>query len=101
MKAQVYRFEFGTNASVKEAEMTLQVAIYAAEGLLGESQIHLDFTYFIDEPRNTIYIDGTTLVGNVIAHLFMGLILREFGETAFRVGRVGTPASRGVMANFA
>jgi hypothetical protein len=94
MNAPVYRFEFSPIIPLQEAEMTLQVAMFAAEGLLGESRIRLDFTFFVDKPRSAIYVDGTTMVGDAITRLFLGLLLREFGEALFSVCRVESQAAR-------
>lgn len=95
MTVDVYRFEFDQRASLAEAEMTLHLASFAVEGLLGTARVRLDFSYFVDEPRRTIIVDGTTEVGEAIVRVFTGLALREFGEAVFQVRRVDMcPATR-------
>jgi len=88
MTTDVYRFVFDEDVSLAEAEQTLLLAGFAAEGLLGQASVRLGFGYFVDEPRRTIIVDGTTDVGDVIVRAFTGLVLREFGETSFKVRRV-------------
>jgi hypothetical protein len=88
MTVEVYRFTWEPNVSLNEAELTLHLAGYAVEGLFGQTRVRLDFSYFVDAPRRTIFIDGTTEVGAAIVKVFMGLAFREFGENAFQVCRV-------------
>ena len=88
MNTNVYRFAFVPRISLGEAEMTLQLAIFAAEGLFGTASVRLDFRYYVDVPRHSLFVDGTTEVGETIIKIFTGLALREFGEDAFCVRRV-------------
>ena len=88
MNTNVYRFVFEPQIVLEEAEMTLQLAIFAAEGLFGAARVRLDFGYFVDEPSRTIIVAGTTEVGETIIKIFTGLALREFGEDAFRTRRI-------------
>lgn len=88
MTVGVFRFSFSSDVSVDEVEMTLQLATFAVEGLFGMARVRLEFGYYIDTARRVIVVDGTQEVGAAIVHVFMGLLLREFGEDAFRVERV-------------
>ena len=88
MTARVFRFSFSSDVPLDEAEMTLQLATFAAEGLFGMARVRLAFAYHVDAPRGVILVDGTRDVGAIVMHLFVGLLLREFGEEAFRVERV-------------
>jgi len=90
MTARVFRFSFSPDVPLDEAEMTLQVATFAAEGLFGMARVRLDFAYHVDAPRGVLVVDGTHDVGAIVVHLFVGLLLREFGEEAFRVERVAS-----------
>jgi hypothetical protein len=81
----VFRFLFSSDVPLDEAEMTLQLATFAAEGLFGMARVRLDFGYHVDAARRAILLDGTREVGSTIVKLFVGLLLREFGEDAFRV----------------
>lgn len=87
MTVDVFRFEFGPSVPLPEAEMTLQLAMIAVEGLVGQARVRLDAAYHLDEPRRTIIVDGTTPIGAALVRVFTGLALREFGEDAFCVRR--------------
>ena len=95
MSTEVHRFKFEQSIPLEEAEMTLHLASYAVEGLFGQARVRLDFSYFVDEPRGTIIVDGTTEVGAAVVRIFTGLVIREFGEEAFQVRRLDAcPAAR-------
>jgi hypothetical protein len=85
MTARVFRFSFSSDVPLDEAEMTLQLATFAAEGLFGMARVRLDFAYHVDAARHAILVDATHEVGSAVVKLFVGLLLREFGEDAFRV----------------
>jgi hypothetical protein len=88
MTVGVFRFSFSVDVALDEAEMTLQLATFAAEGLFGTAQVRLDFGYHVDTDHRLILIDGSTEVGATVAHVFTGLLLREFGDDSFAVERV-------------
>lgn len=91
MTVGVFRFSFSSDVPLDEVEMTLQLASFAVEGLFGMARVHLDFAYFVDAPHHTIFVDGTKDVGATIVQAFVGLLLREIGEDAFRVKRIQAP----------
>lgn len=88
MTACVFRFSFSADVPLDEAEMTLQLATFAAEGLFGMARVRIDFGYHVDAARRAILVDGTTEVGATVVRVFVGLLLREFGDDAFRVERM-------------
>jgi hypothetical protein len=88
MTVGVFRFSFSADVPLDEAEMTLQLATFAVEGLFGMARVRLDFSYYVDVPRRAILVDGTKEVGVTVVQVFAGLLLREFGEDSFRVERV-------------
>jgi hypothetical protein len=90
MTARVFRFSFSPDVPLDEAEMTLQLATFAAEGLCGMARVRLDFAYHVDAAQGAIVLNGTRDVGAIVVHLFVGLLVREFGEDAFRVERVAS-----------
>ncbi|GIX04602.1 MAG: hypothetical protein KatS3mg114_0471 [Planctomycetaceae bacterium] len=85
MTADVFRFSISPDVPLVEAEMTLHLATFAAEGLFGMARVRLEFSYRVDAARRVILVDGTQEVGAAVVKLFVGLLLREFGEEAFRV----------------
>lgn len=83
-----YRFEFEPDVSITEAEMTLHLSLFAAEGLFGEARVRMDATYTADEPNRCFVVDATTAVGSGVVRIFTALLMREFGGDSFRVRRV-------------
>lgn len=90
MTVDVFRFSFSSDVPLDEAEMTLQLATFAVEGLFGTAQVRLDVAYHLDRERHAILVDGTTEVGAAVVRVFLGFLVREFGEDAFQVDRVGS-----------
>jgi hypothetical protein len=88
MTANVYRFGFVPAVPLSEAELTLHLAIYAAEGLHGEARVRLDVSYQLDQPANAIVVDAGTEVGATLVKVFTHLLIRQFGEDGFHVRRV-------------
>lgn len=88
MTVGVFRISFSSDVQLDEAEMTLQLASFAVEGLFGMARVRLDFSYFVDAPRRAILVDGTKEVGTTAVQVFVGLLLREIGEDSFRVERM-------------
>ena len=91
MNDDIFRFEFEPSVPLTDPEMSLHLALFAVEGVFGRASVRLDAEYQVDEPRHAIVVDGTTEVGSLIVRVFTGLLLREFGEEAFHVGRVLSP----------
>ena len=87
----VFHFSFTTDVSLDEAEMTLQLATFAVEGLFGTTRVRLDFGYHVDADHRMVIVDGSKEVEATVVQVFAGLLLREFGEDAFRVERVSSP----------
>jgi len=87
MATAIYRFEFDRKVPLEDAEMSLHLAMIVAEGLFGRARVRLDVRYDVDERRRLIVVDGATEIGAVVTRMFTGLLLREFGEDAFRTRR--------------
>ncbi|CAN5266029.1 hypothetical protein BH11PLA2_BH11PLA2_37010 [soil metagenome] len=79
------RFRFTPGVSVVSTELTLHLAMFAVEGLVGRVAVRLDTRYAMDVERNVIAIDCRTFVGQLVTRVFAGLLLREIGETAFDI----------------
>lgn len=88
MQTNVFRFEIDARVPLVEAEMSLHLAMFAVEGFVGPARIRLDMSYFVDEPRRAIFVDGTNEIGGAVVRVFTNLLLREFGEDSFLVRRV-------------
>ena len=98
MTVGVFRFSFSSEVPIDEAEMTLQLATFATEGLFGAARVRLHFGYHIDLNRRVIIADGSNEVGATVVQIFTGLLLREFGDDSFRVERVDSKPTPPVEA---
>lgn len=90
MAVDVFRFSISSDVPLDEAEMTLQLATFAAEGLFGAARVRLDFGYQLDPQRHSILVEGAAKVGASVIRIFANLLFREFGDEAFRVERIQT-----------
>ena len=88
MQTNVFRFQVDASVPLIEAEMSLHLAMFAVEGLVGPARIRLDVSYYVDEPRRVIIVDGSNEVAGAVVRVFTNLLLREFGEDSFHVERV-------------
>jgi hypothetical protein len=95
MSAEIYRYRFASNASLDEVQASLVLAILATEFLHGAAQVRLDAGHYLDPDRRACVIDAGTAVGKDVNRLFVGFLLREFGDDSFTVERVDEfPARR-------
>ena len=85
---RVCRFEFGQSVPMEEVEDTLLLAILAAEGVHGQARVRLDAGYHVAEDAHACVVDTSTPVGETVAQVFTGYLIREFGEDAFLVERL-------------
>ena len=85
MNCRLYRYRFAENVDVEDAEGTLQLAILAAQGILGEARVRMDCTYSIDPSIRAIIVDASTPVGQVISSIFTSFAMLEFGRDAVNV----------------
>ena len=85
MNTHVYKYCFDDSVDLDEAELTLHLAIHAAEGLYGEALVRMEVGYRRDDGQRCLYIDGATDVGQAVVRVFTAFTIKEFGSTAFTV----------------
>lgn len=97
MKKDVRRFEFTNEISLAEAELTLDLARFSAEGLVGPARVRLDVVHRLDDEGHAIVVEGEGEAFETVVRVFTGLLNREFGESAFRIRpeRAETAAAHG------
>jgi hypothetical protein len=95
-----YRFQINEPVPLEEAELTLQLSIFAVEGIYGRAGVRLDARYDIDETGRSLTVDASTEVGMALVRVFAALLLREFGDNAFTIcrGNSDLGASAGATA---
>jgi len=86
--SETYRFSFKDGISPKKIEETLFWAVFNAESVFGKPRIRLDASFLFDRDKKVCVIDKSTDVGRHIAQVFTNLLIREFGEEAFKVERI-------------
>ena len=85
-----YQFRVNPKIDFDEAEMTLQLALTALEGLYGEARLRLEARYSSKQPARTLTVDVRTAAGDALAQIFVNLMIKEFGPDSFSVGRLAS-----------
>ncbi len=88
-----YRFRFNASLDSKEIEDALFWAVFNAESCFGKAKVRLDSSFEFDRCKNVCVIDSATPVGRHIAQVFTALSGKKFGETSFKVERLGRKSS--------
>jgi len=81
-----FRFPEGLDAEIVEAQLGL--AIIAAESAFGHAKVRINAAYCISGEKRQVVIDVSSPVGEHIAEVFTGLMMRQLGEEGFTVRRV-------------
>lgn len=84
----VYRYEFDDSCPMAEIGETLLLSRAASESLWGEARVRLEASFSIDENAQSAVIGATSIVGQQFNVLFAGFLIREFGNSSFRVSRL-------------
>ncbi len=72
-----------------EVQDSLFFAIVCAEGIHGRAQVRMDAGFRLDEEQRVCVVDAATPLAQTVAQVFTGLLIRELGDDAFTVDRVG------------
>jgi hypothetical protein len=90
----VCRFKFHAGLDREIIETRLALAIIAAECTFGQPRVRISAAYCVSPAGKTaggrpqVAIDVSTEVGEHIAQVFTGLMIRQLGEDKFTVDRV-------------
>lgn len=84
----VYQYEFRPSVPMSDVESSLLLAIWATEGLYGESETRLDSSYELDELGRRLTISAATEVGRSLNKILLGFLRREFSVSDFEVKRI-------------
>ena len=93
----VCKFEFPEELDRKTIENQLALAIIATECTFGQAKVRISAAYCLSPASDTadgktkprVAVDVSTEVGEHIAQVFTGLMIRQIGEDNFIVNRVG------------
>ena len=83
---QVCRFKMKKHVSRDELEKIITFAIISAECTYGQARVRLNASYLAIDSKAVI--DVSSEVGEHIAQIFTGLLIREIGEEEFTVERI-------------
>ena len=94
--AAVCRFEFPKGCDRKDIEAQLALAIITAESTFGQPKVRMSAGYCLspvsvtagEHEKPQVAIDVSTDVGEHIAQVFTGLMIRQLGEEGFTVDRL-------------
>lgn len=92
---KICRFVFENKPDVvpDELDETVQLAILAAGFVLGEARVRLDFGGYaagasqFRPGQMAVVLDVSNEVGLMVACLFTGFAMKEYGDMSFRVFR--------------
>ncbi len=84
----VCRFKFPKGLEREIIEKQLALAIIAAECTFGQAKVRISAAYCVSKEKPQVAIDVSTEVGEHIAQIFTGLMIRQLGEEGFTVDRV-------------
>lgn len=98
MNKTIYRFQFESSVPMDEAEISLAMAIIAAEALYGQPAVRLALRYLFGEEKRACVIEGDSEIAREVVLIFTQFLIREFGENSFQVTqpvreRAATPAA--------
>lgn len=88
MLQELYHYSFAQRVASEEIESTFLLAILAVESLHGPAKVRMEATHAFDAEHRTCVIDASTAVGQDLNRLFIGFVIREFGEDSFNVHRI-------------
>ena len=90
MNKTIYHYQVKEGILMSAVKDSLLISIMAVESLYGRSRINLEARFRLEKVNRVCIIDVGTLIGETIARVFTGLLIREFGEQAFKVERMET-----------
>jgi len=94
----VCRFKFSEDRDGETIEQQLALAIVATECTFGQPKVRISAAYCVSRDKPQAVIDVSTEVGEHIAQVFTGLMIRQLGEEKFTVDRVDSNEARKVCA---
>jgi len=88
MNRTIYNYRFDTDLPMDAIKGSLLLAVMAVEGLKGRARVQLEARFKLNKNKRSCEIEANTDVGESIARIFTGFLVKEFGENAFKVERL-------------
>ncbi len=86
----VCRFTFSDDIENAEYEEQLAQAFIVAESIYGRPKVRINAGCYISSEKPQLIIDVSSEIGEYIAQVFTGLIIRALGEENFTVERISS-----------
>jgi hypothetical protein len=86
MMAEICKFSFKRPLSKEAIEERIALAIVTAECVFGQAKVRLHAGYTATADKAVI--DVSSAVGEHIAQVFTGLMIRQLGEESFTIERL-------------
>ena len=80
---------------MEAVKSSLLLAVMAVEGLKGRARVQLEARFKLNKNKRICVIDADTYIGESIARIFTGFVVKEFGEKAFKVKRIVSSTEAG------
>ena len=90
MNKTIYHYQIMDGIPMNAVKDSLLLSVMAAESLYGRPRINLEARFRLERVSRVYIIEAGTKIGETIARVFTGLLIREFGERAFKVERKET-----------
>ena len=90
MNNTIYCYRIKEGIPMDAVKDSLLLSVMAAESLYGRPRINLEARFRFEGSTRCCIIKAETSVGETIARVFTDLLIREFGEQAFKVERSET-----------
>ena len=84
----ICRFRFRPEIDREIIEAQLALAIVVAECMHGPARVRLGTGYLLSDDARRLVMDVSHEVGEYVAQLLIGLLIREIGEDEFSVERL-------------
>ena len=79
------RFELDYEVPMGEAELTYNLAAFAAEGFVAPARIRLEVTHRTDTENHALIIEGHDEPFDAVVRVFTSLLTRQFGDGKFKI----------------
>jgi hypothetical protein len=86
--SEIIKFKFPEAVDTEIIENQLALAIVATECTFGQPKVRVNAAYYLSKDKPAVVIDVSTEVGEHIAQLFTGLMIRQLGEDKFTLERI-------------
>lgn len=87
MRDTLYHIQFRPGVRLSDAELTLKLALLAAEGVHGTRRVRGGCTVHRDPLRHALTLRANARVGATVARVLASFLTHEFGKGAFSVRR--------------